>query len=128
MTTDSFPGERADGPADEAANEAANESANFRSALADLESAEDFLDFFGLAYDTAVVQVNRLHILQRFHDYLGKRCAGSVPTPDEYRASLAQAYDDFVRSDAITEKVFRVLKRASGITTIPLSAIGRARS
>ena len=44
----------------------------------------------------------------------------------EYRASLARAYDDFVRSDALTEKVFRVLQRASGITTIPLSAIGRA--
>jgi len=91
----------------------------------DLESAEDFLNFFEIVYDPAVVHVNRLHILQRFHDYLGQHAG----TPDraEYRSSLARAYDDFVRSDAITEKVFSVLKRASGITTIPVSAIGRAR-
>jgi nitrogenase-stabilizing/protective protein len=115
MTTDSSPGERAD------------EAASFCSALADLESAEDFLDFFDVAYDPSVVHVNRLHILQRFHDYLGQSTTGNAPTPAEYRLSLTRAYDDFVRSDAITEKVFRVLKRASGITTIPLSAIGRAR-
>ena len=94
--------------------------------LDDLESAEDFLAFFGVAYDPAVVQVNRLHILQRFHRYLGKYPETRLPNQSEYRASLAQAYDDFVRSDALTEKVFRVLQRASGITTIPLSAIGRA--
>ena len=98
----------------------------FLSAMADLESAEDFLDFFGVAYDAAVVEVNRLHILQRFHQYLGKYPQTRLPDHAEYRASLARAYDDFVRSDALTEKVFAVLKRASGITTIPLSAIGRA--
>lgn len=103
------------------------ETLDFETDLADLESAEDFLDYFGVAYDPAIVHVNRLHILQRFHDYLGKGRETSTPTHAEYRASLTRAYDDFVRSDAITEKVFRVLKRASGITTIPLSAIGRAR-
>lgn len=103
------------------------QTADFRSAMAELESAEEFLDFFDVAYDPAVVHVNRLHILQRFHDYLGKCPDPRVPSHAEYRTSLALAYDDFVRSDAMTEKVFRVLKRASGITTIPLSAIGRAR-
>ncbi len=96
-------------------------------ALAELEAAEDFLDYFGVAYDPGVVQVNRLHILQRFHDYLGAGQETPAPTYAGYRASLLRAYDDFVRSDAIREKVFRVLQRASGITTIPLSAIGRAR-
>ena len=94
--------------------------------LADLVSAEDFLDYFDVAYERHVVQVNRLHILQRFHDYLGK-LGSSVPTHAEYRDSLTAAYNDFVHSDAITEKVFKVLKRASGITTIPLSAIGRVK-
>lgn len=95
--------------------------------LADIESAEDFLDYFGIAYDSRIVQVNRLHILQRFHDYLGKSAGARTPTHAEYRASLAQAYDDFVHSDAITEKVFKVLQRASGIATVPLAAIGRTR-
>ncbi|MBI4986683.1 MAG: nitrogenase-stabilizing/protective protein NifW [Rhodocyclales bacterium] len=93
--------------------------------LADLESAEDFLDYFDIAYDAGVVQVNRLHILQRFHDYLGAR--GAAPDRAAYRACLEQAYGDFVRSDALTEKVFGVLKRASGIATVPLAAIGRGR-
>ena len=102
------------------------EDFEFLSAMADLESAEDFLDFFGIDYDPGVVQVNRLHILQRFHQYLGQYPVTRLPNRAEYCASLARAYDDFVRSDALTEKVFAVLKRASGISTIPLSAIGRA--
>ena len=103
------------------------ESPDLEIEMADLKSAEDFLNYFDIAFDTGIVQVNRLHILQRFHDYIGSYGDSHTPTYADYRASLARAYDDFVRSDAITEKVFRVLKRASGITTIPLSAIGRAR-
>ena len=34
--------------------------------LAKLSSAEDFLEFFTLPYEQAVVNVNRLHILNRF--------------------------------------------------------------
>lgn len=108
-------------------NPRVNTAADLEADMADLESAEDFLEYFGIAYEPGVVQVNRLHILQRFHDYLGRRIDKTIPTHAEYRANLAQAYDDFVRSDAITEKIFRVLKRASGITVIPLTAIGRAR-
>jgi len=80
-------------------------------ALDELESAEDFLHFFGVAFDPAIVQVNRLHILQRFHDYLDD--AGDLPPEPAARfaanaALLARAYQDFVTSDALTEKVFHV--------------------
>ena len=51
-------------------------------ALEDLSSAEDFLDFFGVEYDASVVQVNRLHILQRYHDYLEKT-RDSMPGRDQ---------------------------------------------
>lgn len=100
---------------------------DFESEMAELESAEDFLDYFNIEFDPAIVQVNRLHILQRFHDYLARCAEAGSPTYADYRAGLGMAYDDFVRSDAMTEKVFRVLKRASGISTVPLSAIGRVR-
>ena len=75
-------------------------------ALEDLESAEDFLNYFGVAFDAAVVHVNRLHILQRFHDYIAK--AGALPADeavlrDLYTALLARAYQDFVASDALTD-------------------------
>lgn len=94
--------------------------------LEELESAEDFLDHFGVPYAREVVQVNRLHILQRFHDYLAAR--GEAPDREAYRDCLTQAYADFVRSNAQTEKVFKVLQRAAGIATVPLSAIGRGRA
>jgi len=102
-------------------------SSDLDSDMADLESAEDFLDYFKIPFDASIVHVNRLHILQRFHDYLEKAALATAPDYDTYRLHLAKAYEDFVRSNAITERVFKVLKRATGITTIPVSAIGRAR-
>jgi nitrogenase-stabilizing/protective protein len=82
-------------------------------ALEELSSAEEFLEYFSVTYDPAVVHVNRLHILQRFHDYL----AGADELPQEYEERyrihaelLEAAYSDFVKSDARTEKVFRVFR------------------
>lgn len=100
---------------------------DFQDELEDLESAEDFLDYFGVDYDRHVVQVSRLHILQRFHDYLRYRADAGDAGYEHYRSCLARAYEDFVRSDAQTEKVFRVFKRAAGIATVPLTSIRRAR-
>jgi nitrogenase-stabilizing/protective protein len=82
-------------------------------ALSELTSAEDFLSYFGVEFDASVVQVNRLHILQRFHDYLAREPNGNasgdeVERAQVYRRCLRQAYDDFVKSDALTEKVFAV--------------------
>lgn len=79
--------------------------------MEDLVSAEDFLEFFNVEYQPSVVYVNRLHILQRFHDYLNK--AGAIPEQESakrihYTYWLAQAYGDFEASDAVTEKVFKV--------------------
>lgn len=97
-------------------------------AMEDLESAEDFLNFFGIAFDQKVVHVNRLHILQRFHDYIGK--AGNLPDDEgarraAYAALLTRAYEDFVASDALTEKVFKVFHMHEPQTAfVPITAIG----
>ena len=98
-------------------------------AMADLESAEDFLDFFAVDYRPEIVAVCRLHILQRFHDYLAqlRRGASDEWSYADYRRSLLLASTDFVNSDAQSEKVFSVLKRAAGISTLAVDAIGRAR-
>lgn len=95
----------------------------------ELSSAEDFLDYFAISYDQSVVHVNRLHILQRFHDYL----AGieAMPESDEekralYAGLLNSAYTDFVKSDAITEKVFKVFHMHDPVTVeIPLMDLTR---
>jgi nitrogenase-stabilizing/protective protein len=98
---------------------------DFESATEDCESAEDFLDHFEVPYDRSVVHVYRLHILQRFHDYAGAPAARERRGYADMRQWLLRAYEDFVHSDAQTEKVFRVFKRASGIATVPLTSIGR---
>ena len=95
-------------------------------AMDDLVSAEDFLDYFGVEYDASVVHVNRLHILQRFHNYLSKT---ALPEAEEarrsvYIAALEQAYQDFVKYDALTEKVFKVFHMHEPQTQfVPLTAI-----
>jgi nitrogenase-stabilizing/protective protein len=87
---------------------------SFQEEIEELESAEDFLQYFELPYDASIVHVNRLHILQRFHDYLGKGAAHMAENEEAQRAIykqlLARAYQDFVESDAQTEKVFKVFK------------------
>ena len=85
---------------------------SFEEEMEELESAEDFLQYFQLEYDQSVVHVNRLHILQRFHDYLQK-AADDMPEDESpkraiYSKLLQRAYQDFVESDAQTEKVFKV--------------------
>ncbi|MDH2917549.1 MAG: nitrogenase-stabilizing/protective protein NifW [Gallionella sp.] len=95
-------------------------------AMDDLVSAEDFLDYFGVEYDASVVHVNRLHILQRFHNYLSQT---ALPETEEarravYVTALEQAYQDFVKSDALTEKVFKVFHMHEPQTRfVPLTAI-----
>jgi nitrogenase-stabilizing/protective protein len=95
-------------------------------AMEELVSAEDFLDYFGIKYDASVVHVNRLHILQRFHNYL----ANAAITQEEsdkrvvYATLLQQAYQDFVKSDALTEKVFKVFHMHEPQTKfVPISSI-----
>ncbi len=81
--------------------------------LEELSSAEDFLQFFAIDADPAVVFVNRLHILQRFHDYLEKDTEGPGAGEDwhgYYARHLRAAYEDFVGSDARTEKVFKIFQ------------------
>lgn len=99
------------------------ETNRFDDEFAELNSAEEFLDYFGIAYDARVVQVNRLHILQRFHDYLAKQEAGKAPEREAYRGWLARAYCDFVESNAQAEKVFAVFRKVEGSSFVALSTL-----
>nr|WP_321457584.1 nitrogenase-stabilizing/protective protein NifW [uncultured Cohaesibacter sp.] len=93
--------------------------------LSDLGSAEEFLDYFEIDYDPKVVMVNRLHILQRFHDYLEMKTRkpdAGQSWWDFYTGQLKEAYLDFVRSDPITEKVFKVFKTGQP-TFVPLEDV-----
>ncbi|MBL8252707.1 MAG: nitrogenase-stabilizing/protective protein NifW [Candidatus Competibacter sp.] len=92
--------------------------------LAEMTSAEDFLNYFEITFNPKIVEVNRLHILQRFHDYLQQT---NAPDRADYVRCLQRAYQDFVDSDALTEKVFKVFHRQAqrGEVRISLADIGR---
>jgi nitrogenase-stabilizing/protective protein len=96
---------------------------HFAEELADLVSAEDFLDYFDIPFDARIVQVNRLHILQRYHDYLAKQEAGKAPDYTAWRGWLLRAYEDFVGSSAQQEKVFAVFQKAEGSSFQSLSSL-----
>lgn len=86
---------------------------DFELDVDELSSAEDFLTYFEVEFDPSVVHVNRLHILQRFHDYLGQAEERPSDAPGLwklYADLLRGAYADFVESDALTEKVFKVFR------------------
>jgi nitrogenase-stabilizing/protective protein len=98
----------------------------FEDDLDELESAEDFLNYFEIPFEQKVVHVNRLHILQRFHNYLK---AAAMPEGVEgrraiYSGALGQAYQDFINSNAQTEKVLRVYQKASGTSFFSLDRLG----
>jgi len=86
--------------------------------MAGFSAAEEFLDYLGVQYDQTVVNVNRLHILKRFHQYMrGEEVPGELDdegVKSAFRGLLERAYQDFVRSNAATEKVFKVFQQANG--------------
>ncbi len=82
------------------------------SELATLSSAEDFFIALDLPYDPAVLNVARLHIMRRMGQYLRDAGAAEQADDDEMRracrAHLDAAYQDFLRSSPIQERVFKV--------------------
>jgi nitrogenase-stabilizing/protective protein len=102
----------------------------FLDQLEKLSSAEEFLEFLNVPYDPHVVSVNRLHILKRFHDYIGQSGLpgelDSVALGQAYARALDLAYRDFVTSDARTEKVFKVCQQADASRMfVPLASVSR---
>lgn len=87
--------------------------------LGSLSSAEDFFNFLELPFEPSVVHVSRLHILRRMGQYLkGSELDGAFEglSEDEIKAlcrdHLDQAYQDFVASSPIQERLFKVHKEA----------------
>ncbi len=78
-----------------------------------LVNAEDYLEFFGLPYDPQFVNVNRLHILQKFSSLI-KTIDSESPDLSEseklerYQTALEQAYNTFTTSSPLNEKLFKV--------------------
>ena len=82
--------------------------------LSKLSSAEDFFRYLDVLYYPAVLNVARLHILKRMGDNLRKTAAETDEAKARafFRAHLERAYQDFVNSSPIQERVFKVHKDA----------------
>ena len=95
--------------------------------LSRLSAAEEFFELLGVEYDQTIVDVNRLHILKRFNQYL--RTGVNLAELDETAARttcsalLARAYQDFVRSTPQQEKVFKVFQDADGQQHVSLDKL-----
>ena len=70
---------------------------NLMAKLASLSQAEEFFEVLDVPYERAVLNVNRLHILKRFNQYL--RTSAGLEELNEYeerfmcRELLIRAYD-----------------------------------
>jgi nitrogenase-stabilizing/protective protein len=94
--------------------------------LGGLSAAEEFFVFLDVPYDATIVQVARLHILRRMGQYLkGSQIDGAFEGLKDSeirslcRTHLEQAYQDFVTSSPIQERLFKVHKEAVEPKTEP---------
>lgn len=97
-------------------------------ALARLSSAEQFFHALDVEFDQKVLDVNRLHILKRFHDLIDLEELQGLPAPvveAACRAALSTAYEEFAHGKGTkTFKVFTSAPSAPGF--VPLSAVAPA--
>ncbi|MEH2448736.1 MAG: nitrogenase-stabilizing/protective protein NifW [Nostoc sp.] len=78
-----------------------------------LVDAEEFFQFFNLSYDLEVVNVNRLHILKKFSQYIREVDNNSPELSQEeklnqYSLALQKAYQVFIESTPHEQKLFKV--------------------
>ena len=78
-----------------------------------LTDAEQYFQFFGLDYDPNAVNINRLHILKQFSNSIKQIDTGfpelnDAERLDQYRSALVQAYDLFLESNGVEQKLFKV--------------------
>ncbi|BBC26997.1 nitrogenase-stabilizing/protective protein NifW [Pseudanabaena sp. ABRG5-3] len=78
-----------------------------------LTDAEQYFEFFDLAYDPQVVNINRLHILKKFSQSLEEIDTKLVEAAEEqklsfYREALENSYATLQTSNAIEQKLFKV--------------------
>ncbi|RCJ29012.1 nitrogenase stabilizing/protective protein [Nostoc minutum NIES-26] len=78
-----------------------------------LVDTEEFLQFFNLPYDEKFVNVNRLHILKKFSQYIREIDDNSPDLSAEeklnqYSLALQKAYEVFLESTPHEQKLFKV--------------------
>jgi nitrogenase-stabilizing/protective protein len=93
-------------------------------------SAEDIFMLLAVDYDAKVMNVARLHILKRMGVYLAGEDFSGLPdavVAARCKSVLERAYEDFVTSSPLQQRVFKVLKNAVAppkpATFVPFDAL-----
>ncbi len=78
-----------------------------------ITDAEAYFEFFQLPYDAKVVNVNRLHILKKFSQFVAEIDASHPAASDadrleRYRDALVGAYEVFLTTSPLQTKLFKV--------------------
>jgi nitrogenase-stabilizing/protective protein len=78
-----------------------------------LVDAEEYFEFFQLPYDQQVVNINRLHILKKFSQYMQEidetySELNNTEKLNQYRLALDKAYQVFLESTPYEQKLFKV--------------------
>jgi nitrogenase-stabilizing/protective protein len=96
-----------------------------------LSAAEEFFSYLGVSSDEAVIRVARLHILRRMGEYLRSEPLAGLDDEavrERCRHHLKTAYDDFIKSSPLEQRVFKVLKDAvkpKRQAFVPLAALSQ---
>ena len=81
-----------------------------------LTTAEEYLEFFNIPYDAQFVNVNRLHILQKFSELIKEintqfSEATETEKLDKYGEALQEAYELFLTASPLETKLFKVFQQ-----------------
>ncbi len=77
-----------------------------------LKDAEEYFEFFELPYDPQTVYIHRLHILRKFSQLIEAEDKGQSEEEllSAYRKALQVAYDLFLTSSGVEQKLFKVFQ------------------
>jgi nitrogenase-stabilizing/protective protein len=78
-----------------------------------LVDTEEYFEFFKIPYDSKVVNVNRLHILKKFSEFIKEIDENYTDLKkadklNKYREALEKAYQVFLDSTPQEQKLFKV--------------------
>jgi len=81
-----------------------------------LTTAEDYLEYFQIAYDAHFVNINRLHILKKFSELITEinRHFPEITEAEKlekYGEALGQAYEFFLTASPLETKLFKVFQQ-----------------
>ncbi len=77
-----------------------------------LKDAEEYFQFFDLPYDPQTLNINRLHILRKFSQLVQAedKNQSEAQLLNTYRKALQIAYDLFLTSSGVEQKLFKVFQ------------------